>query len=91
MIERIVEKDLDNCYEGLRSNPELKENEKRLYRIIDKLDKEIGLELEDIFSSYTAKAVRIGYVQGIKDFNEMFVEIKGNVNEIIEEVEKGIK
>ena len=91
MIERIVEKDLDNCYKELKENEGIQRYEKELYSILEGLDNKISMQIEDIFSGYTSKAIRIGYVQGIKDFNEMFVEIKGNVNEIIEKVENGIK
>ena len=37
---------------------------------------ESKFKLEDVFSAYIAKCIRIAYLQGMKDFAELYVILK---------------
>ena len=90
IVNEIINKDLDQCSEAFKADNSLKELEKEIYKVIAEVDDEQGTKIEEIFSAYTSRAIRIASMQGIKDFNEMFIDLKADTNEIIEEMERRI-
>ena len=82
----IIENDLDNCREVINSDKELKKLDKQFYGLLDQVDASIKLQLEEVYSAYSSRSVRIGYLQGFKDFYEMCVELNGSTSELIEKL-----
>ena len=87
LINKILEDDTQNCYPAMAQDKELQELEKDFYNIIDGLPKQERLEMEEIFSRYTARITRIAYLKGIKDFAELHITLKDDVDDIIKKVE----
>ena len=90
IINEIINKDLDQCSEAFKADNSLKELETEIYKVIAEVDDEQGNKIEEIFSAYTSRAIRIAYMQGIKDFRELFVTIKEDTNMVIEKMEREI-
>ena len=87
LIKKVLEDDTQNCYPAMAQDKELQEMEKEFYNIIDNLPKQERLEMEEIFSRYTARITRIAYLKGIKDFAELHITLKDDVDEIMNKVE----
>ena len=86
VLYRIIENDLDTCREVINSDKELKKLDKQFYGLLDQLDDSLKMKLEDIYSSYNSRAIRIGYLQGFKDFYTMCVELNSSTDELIEKL-----
>ena len=82
LIKEILQEDVANCREALQKDLELQELEEKFYQLLENAG-EVKLELEDVFSAYTAKCIRIAYLQGIKEFAELFVVLKMSTHEIL--------
>lgn len=82
LIKEILQEDVANCREALQKDLELQELEEKFYQLLENAG-EVKLELEDVFSAYTAKCIRIAYLQGIKEFAELFVVLKMSAHEIL--------
>ena len=44
-------------------------------------------EMEELFGKYTARVPRIAYLKGMKDFAELHITLKDDVDEILKEVD----
>ena len=84
LIKEILQEDVANCRESLQKDHELQDLEDKFYHLMESA-KEVKFELEDVFSAYIARCIRIAYLQGIKDFAELFVVLKRNTHEILTE------
>lgn len=84
LIRRIMENDTRNCYEAMTTDTQLAELDKAFYRLADTMPNKDKLELESVFSGYMARVIRIAYLQGMKDFQEMHVILKDDVAEILD-------
>jgi DNA replication initiation complex subunit (GINS family) len=84
LIEQIINNDLENCQEAMRSDTELKELETRFYEVLKCLDDELQVELEDITSRFNARTARICYINGITDANRLLVDLKSSPVELLE-------
>ena len=82
----IMENDLDSCNEIINSDKELIELDREFYSLLDQLDDSLKIKLEDIYSSYNSRVMRIGYLQGFKDFYKMCVELNSSTEELIEKL-----
>lgn len=90
IIKDIVNNDLAHCNKAIRADKELREIEIETEGLIGKVERVTGKRLEELFIAYGARMVSIAYMQGIKDFNEMFIDLKADTNKIIEEMERRI-
>ena len=88
LINKILEDDTQNCYPAMAQDKELQEMEKEFYNIIDSLPKQERLEMEEIFSRYTARITRIAYLKGMKDFAELHITLKDGIDNILKRVER---
>ena len=86
LIKKVLEDDTQNCYPAMAQDKELQEMEKEFYNIIDNLPKQERLEMEEIFSRYTARITRIAYLKGIKDFAELHITLKDDIDNILKRV-----
>ena len=87
LINKVLEDDTQNCYPVMAQDKELREMEKEFYNIIDNLPKQERLEMEEIFSRYTARITRIAYLKGMKDFAELHITLKDDIDNILKRVE----
>ena len=87
LINKILEDDTQNCYPVMAQDKELQEMEKEFYNIIDNLPKQERLKMEEIFSRYTARITRIAYLKGMKDFAELHITLKDDIDNILKRVE----
>lgn len=87
LINKVLEDDTQNCYPAMAQDKELQVMEKEFYNIIDNLPKQERLEMEEIFSRYTARITRIAYLKGIKDFAELHITLKDDIDNILKRVE----
>lgn len=83
LIRRIMENDTRNCYEAMTTDTQLAELDKAFYRLADAMPNKDKMELESVFSGYMARVIRIAYLQGLKDFQEMHVILKEDSVEIL--------
>ena len=81
LINTILQEDIVSCKETLKNDFELRELEIRFYELLG--GKECKLELEDVFSEFTAKCIRIAYMQGMKDFAELHIALKLNMEDLL--------
>lgn len=84
LVKQILENDMDNCYEAFSADSELAELDKGFYQLANTMSDKDKLEMEDVFSAYMARVTRIAYLQGMKDFAELHVVLKGDVTEILD-------
>lgn len=68
LIEKIIDNDLDSCQEALKNDIELKSAEKEFYTLLGQMDNSLQIKLEEVFSNYSSRAIRIAYVKGFKEF-----------------------
>ena len=87
LIKKVLEDDTQNCYPAMAQDKELQEMEKEFYNIIDNLPKQERLKMEEIFSRYTARVTRIAYLKGMKDFAELHITLKDDIDNILKRVE----
>ena len=85
ILNNILEKDLHNCYDAIKTDSVLTETEKQFYDLLKDTDKSCLLKMEEIFTAYTSQVMRIAYLQGLKDFNELFIELKAEPAAILAE------
>lgn len=87
LINKVLEDDTQNCYPVMAQDKEMQEMEKEFYNIIDNLPKQERLKMEEIFSRYTARITRIAYLKGMKDFAELHITLKDDIDNILKRVE----
>ena len=85
LLNNILEKDLHNCYEAIKTDETLKSTEKQFYELLKDMDKDYQLAMEGTFNAFTAQVMRIAYLQGLKDFHELFIDLKANTADILAE------
>lgn len=83
LLKQMIANDLKNCYEAASSDELLQSLESDFYSYRDRMDTIDFIKLEEIFSEYMARVSRLAYLQGMKDFNELCLVLKGNTNDIM--------
>lgn len=84
LINQIVDEDTSNCYKAMSEDEQLVEMENTYYAMLEELPEDFRFEMERVFSSYMIRVLRIAYVQGIKDFSELFIILKEDVQNILQ-------
>lgn len=83
IIEMIINNDLISCYESMQKDLDLKQSENEFYNLLNRVDDDIKIKLEENYSKFTSRAMRIAYVQGFKDFYEMCLILKDDALNIV--------
>ena len=83
LLNNILEKDLHNCYDSIKADKVLTEIEQQFYEFLKDADKSYLLAMEKIFTTYVSQSMRIAYIQGLKDFNELFIDLKADAADIL--------
>lgn len=84
LIKQIMDDDTSNCQQALEEDAKLKNLEEKLYTILSNCPEDTFLDLEKTVTEYMARVVRIAYLQGIKDFAELFITLKKDIHEILQ-------
>lgn len=84
LLKQMIANDLRNCYEAASNDELLQRLESDFYAYREGMDVKDFTKLEEIFSEYMARVTRIAYLQGMKDFNELCLELRENTNDIME-------
>lgn len=83
LIDKIINSDLDNCCEALKKDRELQKAEKEFYSLLNQTDHTLQMKLEANYSQFTARAMRIAYLQGFKDFYDLCLILNEDTNKIL--------
>lgn len=83
LLKQMIANDLKNCYEAASNDELLQSLESDFYSYRDGMDRNDFARLEEIFSEYVARVSRLAYLQGMKDFHELCLELKENTNDIM--------
>lgn len=84
LLKQMIANDLKNCYEVASNDELLQRLESDFYAYREGMDVKGFTKLEEIFSEYMARVTRIAYLQGMKDFNELCLQLRENTNDIME-------
>ena len=87
LIQKIMENDIISCRHAFEKDEQLKDLDENLYEIMDKCPNEIFHDLELAVNKYVSRVIQISYLQGLKDFAELFVILKEDVHEILQKCE----
>ena len=83
LIKKILDADTVNCYEALKNDAQLKKTEDKVYSLLSGMPEDIRFDMERTISEYLARVTRIAYLQGMKDFAELYVILKLDVSDIL--------
>lgn len=83
LLKQMIANDLKNCYEATSNDELLQSLESSFYAFRDGMERKEFSKLEEIFSEYMARITRIAYLQGMKDFHELCLELKDDTNDIM--------
>lgn len=87
LIKQIVDGDIASCRHAVEADAQVKELEEAYYSIMAKCPEETGFDMERAVNAYTERAIRIAYLQGIKDFADFCIILQEDVSEIIKRCE----
>ena len=88
ILSGIMENDLDSCSIAINSDKRLNELDKEFNRLLDQVDTFLKMELEEVYSSCNSRVMRIGYLQGVKDFYELCIVLKEDTDKLIKRLNK---
>jgi hypothetical protein len=83
VIRGILRNDLENCKEAIDRDVDLQQIQTNFYELIKSIDEKTTLKLESLFNEYFTRAIRIGYIQGMKDMNQLAGELKLDTIDIL--------
>ena len=84
LINQIIDEDTSNCYKTMSEDEQLKGLEDQFYLMLEECSEDFKFEMERVFSSYMTRVLRIAYLQGIRDFSELFVILKEDTQNILQ-------
>lgn len=87
LIDKIIYDDTQCCYPAMVQDRELQKLENKFYELTAQMPEMDRFEMEELFSKYTARVTRIAYLKGMKDFAELHITLKDDVDEIPKEVD----
>ena len=84
LINQIMDEDTSNCYKTMSEDEQLKGMEDQFYLMLEDCSEDFKFEMERVVSSYMTRVLRIAYLQGIKDFLELFIVLKEDTRNILQ-------
>lgn len=87
LIDKIIYDDTQCCYPTMAQDRELQKLENKFYELTAQIPEMDRFEMEELFSKYTARVTHIAYLKGMKDFAELHITLKDDVDEILKEVD----
>lgn len=91
ILDNILENDLNNCGEVINKDKKLMDIDAKFYDLLDEVDDALKPQLEKVYEDYTTRAIRLAYLQGLKDFNELCIVLREDTDKIIEELSKALR
>ena len=90
LLNNIIENDSSNMNQIIISDKVLIATEKKFKELLAVTDRDYMLKAEAIFNEYMARVASIAYLQGLKDFNELFIELRADTLVILDDYEKSV-
>jgi len=87
LIKQIMDEDNASCRHAVEADKQVKELEEAYYSIMAKYPEETEFDMERAVNAYIERAIRIAYLQGIKDFANLCITLQEDVHEIIKKCE----
>lgn len=87
LIDKTIYDDTQCCYPAMAQDRESQKLENKFYELTAQIPEMDRFEMEELFSKYTARVTRIAYLKGMKDFSELHITLKDDVDEILKEVD----
>ena len=84
LINQIIDEDTSNCYKTMSEDEQLSGLEDQFYLMLEDCTEDFKFEIERVVSSYMTRVLRIAYLQGIKDFLELFIVLKEDTRNILQ-------
>lgn len=84
LINQIIDEDTSNCYKTMSEDEQLSGLEDQFYLMLEDCSEDFKFEMERVVSSYMTRVLRIAYLQGIKDFLELFIVLKEDTRNILQ-------
>ena len=84
LINQIIDEDTSNCYKTMSEDEQLNGLEDQFYLMLEDCTEDFKFEMERVVSSYMTRVLRIAYLQGIKDFLELFIVLKEDTRNILQ-------
>ena len=84
LINQIIDEDTSNCYKTMSEDEQLSGLEDQFYLMLEDFSEDFKFEMERVVSSYMTRVLRIAYLQGIKDFLELFIVLKEDTRNILQ-------
>ncbi|MBR2037009.1 MAG: hypothetical protein IKA09_04705 [Lachnospiraceae bacterium] len=72
------------CHHAFKEDEQLNELEEKLYNLLATCPEELFPDLEQAVNEYKASVIRIAYLQGLKDFAELYITLKKDIHEILQ-------
>lgn len=88
MLNLILSKVTEACHTSIEEDERFKYFQEKFYNIIKEYPREDLFTLDEAFNACVAQAQKIAYLQGLRDFAKFHVELKGDVTNIINGVDK---
>ena len=89
LIQQIMEVDKPSCYQAMEKDQQLKLMEDSFYMILSECSENVSFDMERTVNAYMSRVTRIAYLQGMKDFAEMFVVLREDIHEILQKYVEG--
>lgn len=84
LINQIIDEDTSNCYKAMSADEQLISTEEQYYKLLAECPDDVRFEMESIISKYMTRVLRIAYLQGIRDFSELFIVLKEDTQDILQ-------
>ena len=84
LINQIIDEDTSNCYKTMSEDEQLSGLEDQFYLMLEDCSEDFKFEMERVVSSYMTRVLRIAYLQGIRDFSELFIVLKEDTRNILQ-------
>lgn len=87
LIQQILEDDTSSCRHAIEADKQLKDLDEKFYSILSKCSDDISFDMERTVSEYAVRVTQLAYLQGLKDFAELYITLKADVHEILQKYE----
>lgn len=87
LIKQIMDGDNAGCRHALNADEQLKKLEETYYTVMSQCPEEVTFDMESAVNAYMERAILIAYLQGIKDFANLYITLKEDVHEILQKCE----
>lgn len=85
MLDKILENVTEACQAAIKEDDNFMFFQEKFYEIIREYPQEDLFALEEAFNTCVARAQKIAYLQGLKDFSRMFIDLKDDATVILKQ------